>query len=74
MLWTFWTACRSMSSKGQINVLQGADQCPPRGTSIHYAMQEFSVGSAVRRFRLRLERDKTCRKLTARAIATLHNE
>jgi hypothetical protein len=46
----------------------------PRVTSIHYAMQEFSVSSAVRRFRVRLERDKTCRKLTARAIATLHNE
>ena len=33
-----------------------------------------SVSSAVRRFGVRLARDKTCRKLTARAIATLHNE
>ena len=33
-----------------------------------------SVSSAVRRFSARLQRDKTRRKLLARALATLHNE
>ena len=33
-----------------------------------------SVSSAVRRFSARLERDKTSRKLLARAVAELHNE
>ena len=33
-----------------------------------------SVSSAVRRFRARLKRDQRCRKLVARALATLHNE